>query len=78
MTRTSSLLRFPRRQRAQAQPTPKLWPALAAPVDAMETVLRARAQSALCGLRYRDGSTACDALTLDQARDVLAWYHPAN
>ncbi len=52
------------------------WPMLSAPIDPLETVLRSRAQSALTGLAFRDGSRVCDVPTIDQARDILAWYRP--
>jgi len=64
---------------SEATPAPKRggpWPKLSAPVFPMDTWHRMRAQSALCGLRFRDGSTAAPVLTLEQARDVLAWYRP--
>ena len=66
-------------QRTEA-PKPKTtapWPMLAAPIDPLETVLRSRAQSALTGLTFRDGSRVCDVPSLDQARDILAWYRPS-
>lgn len=54
----------------------KRWEATrAAPMD---NVLRARAQSLLAGMHFRDGSTNPDTLTLAQARDVLAWANPRN
>lgn len=49
------------------------WPALAEPVRVDETQDRMRAQSILCGMKYRDGSTQADTLTIEQARDVLRW-----
>lgn len=55
---------------------PGAWGPLAAPVDPGETTQRMRAQSALCGLRFRDGSTNPDTFTCDQAQDVLRWYRP--
>lgn len=57
---------------------PGAWGPLAEPVDPLESTLRYRAQSLLAGMRYRDGSTNPDTLTLDQARDVLAWHNPAK
>ncbi|MBS0228847.1 MAG: hypothetical protein JSS23_09155 [Proteobacteria bacterium] len=42
-------------------------------VDPLDTATRIRAQSALCGLRYRDGSTNPGTLTLAHAQDVLRW-----
>ncbi len=62
---------------AQWQPPPsRLRPPLSPPVDATETLLRMRAQSALCGLQYADGSRNPGVLSLAQAHDVLAWYAP--
>ena len=58
---------------AKPAPRPGVWQPLAAPVDAMETQARSRAQSLLCGLPYRDGTTNPDTLTLAQAQDVLRW-----
>lgn len=72
----ATLLRFPRRARVQAVTAPKPWPMLAAPIDAMESVLRSRAQSALCGVEFRDGSRVCELPSIEQARDILAWYRP--
>jgi hypothetical protein len=54
---------------------PGAWGPLAAPVDPLETVDRARAQS-LMSPTPKGG--ACPPLTLAQARDVLAWYRPAK
>jgi hypothetical protein len=65
-------------QRAEA-PKPKTdakWPMLSTPIDPLETVLRSRAQSALTGLTFRDGSRVCDVPSIEQARDILAWYRP--
>lgn len=50
-----------------------IWGPLAAPVDPLETVLRIRAQ-ALMTPTPRGG--ACPPLSIEQARDVLAWYRP--
>lgn len=44
-----------------------------APVNPSETDLRMRAQSLLSGMRFKDGSTQAPVLTIEQARDVLAW-----
>lgn len=52
----------------------KQWGALAAPVLPEETQLRMRAQSILSGGEIGQ----CPPLTLDQARDVLAWYQPKH
>lgn len=41
--------------------------------DPIEVVDRSRAQSLLAGSTYRGGSTNPGTLTLEQARDVLAW-----
>lgn len=54
------------------------WGPLAEPVDPLDTWHRMRAQSALTGMAYRDGSRSPDTLTLGQARDVLAWYRPRS
>lgn len=48
----------------------------AAPTDPREVALRMRAQSLLCGLAFRDGSTQAPPLTTEQAHDVLAWAQP--
>lgn len=45
--------------------------------DPMENHVRSRAQSLLCGLRYRDGSTNPGTLTIAQANDVLRWIAAA-
>ena len=66
-------LRMLRPRRAAAAHPPAKWPPLTDPVDPLDTLARMRAQSLLAGLRYRDGTTNPNALTLDQARDVLAW-----
>lgn len=56
------------------RPAPaKRWSALSEPVFPNETAARARAQSLLAGITYRDGSTNPDTLTLSQAQDVLRW-----
>ena len=44
----------------------------------LDTHARMRAQSLLAGMTYRDGSTNPGTLTLEQARDVLAWATPRN
>ncbi len=54
------------------------WTALPEPVLPLDTMARMRAQSLLAGLRYRDGSTNPNALTLDQAHDVLRWATGAH
>lgn len=62
---------------AQEPQSPAKWPSKSPPpVFPHETQLRMRAQSALCGIRFRDGGTLAPVLTLEQARDVLAWYRP--
>jgi hypothetical protein len=83
MSRGLRLIRNPHavrgivRQRELAKPkTLAPWPMLSAPIDPLETVLRYRAQSALTGLPFRDGTTLCDALDIERARDVLAWLRP--
>jgi hypothetical protein len=48
----------------------------AAPTDPRDVALRMRAQSLLCGIAFRDGSTQAPPLSIEQARDVLAWYCP--
>lgn len=61
------------RQESRAMYADKPWPAeLAAPVDPAETQLCMRAQSALSGA---DLGQVHD-LTVNQARDVIAWYDP--
>ena len=62
------------KQRAPAS-KPGTWGTLAPPVDPLETVERARAQS-LMSPTPKGG--ACPPLTLAQARDILAWYRPAK
>jgi hypothetical protein len=49
----------------------------AAPTDPRDVALRMRAQSLLCGLPFRDGSTQAPPLSTQQARDVLAWHDPS-
>lgn len=41
--------------------------------DPLENFTRSRAQSLLCGFRYRDGSTNPGTLLLGQAQDVMRW-----
>ena len=48
------------------------WESLSAPVDPQETQIRIRAQSILSGPELG----VCPTLTIEQARDVLAWYRP--
>lgn len=55
---------------------PGTWGPLSEPVDPIDTLTRSRAQSLLCGMRYRDGGTNPGTLSIDQARDVLAWSQP--
>lgn len=50
----------------------------AAPTDPQDVALRMRAQSLLCGLPFRDGSTQAPPLTSEQAHDVLAWLAPES
>lgn len=58
----------------KSQPArPGTWGRLSSPVDWEETQARSRAQSILCGVQFRDGSSQCPPLTLEQARDVLRW-----
>ncbi|GLQ96434.1 hypothetical protein [Dyella mobilis] len=52
----------------------KQWSELAAPVFPDETQMRMRAQSILSGGEIGQ----CPPLTLDQARDVIAWYQPLS
>lgn len=54
-------------------PKPGKWPQLTDPVNPMDTLARMQAQSLLAGVRFRDGSTNPDVLTLAQAHDVLRW-----
>ena len=50
------------------------WPAdLGKPIDPQETQDRIRAQSILTGSLI---GGVCPTLTIEQARDVLAWYSP--
>lgn len=67
------LLKIVRKPAALPAPRAGKWAALADPVDPLDTHARMRAQSLLSGLRYRDGSTNPDVLTLSQAQDVLRW-----
>lgn len=67
-----ALVRILRRAK-RALPPPKWHGALGEPVDPMHTHLRMRAISLLAGTEYADGTRHPDTLTLDQARDVLAW-----
>jgi hypothetical protein len=63
-----------------AQPSPDSprpfipWGRQAAPVFPDETLLCMRAQSALSGPELGQ----CPPLTVEQARDVLAWYDPKH
>lgn len=50
------------------------WQPLSAPVDPQETLLRSRAQSILSGGEIGQ----CPPLTIEQARDVLAWHRPQH
>ena len=50
------------------------WGELSAPVNPDETMLCMRAQSALSGPQLGQ----VHDLTVDQARDVLAWYDPKH
>lgn len=50
------------------------WGALSAPVNPDETLLCMRAQSALSGPELGQ----VHDLTVEQARDVLAWYRPKH
>ena len=52
---------------------PGTWPRLTRPVDADEIAAQSRAQSLLCGMKYRDGSSQAPPLTYAQAQDVLRW-----
>lgn len=61
---------------ALATPAPAksgTWPRLSSPVDWEETNIRSRAQSYLCGIAFKDGSSQCPPLTLAEAKDVLKW-----
>lgn len=58
-----------------AQPAPHQftpWGPLSSPVDPSDTLLCMRAQSALSGPELGQ----VHDLTIDQARDVLAWFDP--
>lgn len=58
---------------AQPQTIPfTRWGQLSAPVDPADTLICMRAQSALSGPELGQ----CPPLTVEQARDVLAWYAP--
>ena len=60
---------------AQPQSIPfKPWTPLSAPVDPEETLLCMRAQSALSGPELG----VVHDLTVEQARDVIAWYAPKH
>lgn len=76
---TASIRNPPALLRLVKQPPAKrgVWGPLAPPVDPMETVERARAQS-LMSPTPRGGVCTFEDLTLAQARDVLAWYRPQN
>lgn len=53
------------------------WPRrLAKPVFPADTQARMRAQSALTGFDFKDGAVLGPLLSVEQARDVLAWYCP--
>lgn len=85
MSRPLSLIRNPHalaRMARKGAPAPedsdRLKPLWIDPVDALETRERSQAQSLLCGLVYLDRSRNPGPLTLDQARDVLAWATPRN
>lgn len=67
------LLKLVRKPAALPSPTPGKWSRLTDPVDPLDTLARSRAQSLLAGLRFRDGTTNPDTLTLAQAQDVLRW-----
>jgi hypothetical protein len=56
-----------------AQPSTQ-WPHLSAPIFPDETLLCMRAQSALSGPELGQ----VHDLTVEQARDVLAWYRPKH
>jgi len=52
------------------------WPSeLPPPIFPEETLIRQRAQSALTGSLIEG---VCPPLSIDQARDVLAWYEPKH
>jgi len=55
-------------------PKPGTWGQLSAPVEWEELRIRTRAQSLLCGLQFRDGSSQCPPLSLSQAQDVLRYF----
>lgn len=55
---------------------PGTWGPLAEPVDPLDTWTRARAQSLLTGMHFRDGSSSPDTIPIDQARDLVRWSSP--
>lgn len=71
-----ALARMARRGAPPAADSDRLKPEWVDPVNPMDNVERARAQSLLCGLVYLDRSRNPGPLTLDQARDVLRWATP--
>jgi hypothetical protein len=60
---------------AQPQAIPfTRWTPLSAPIDPTETLICMRAQSALSGPELG----VVHDLTVEQARDVIAWYSPKH
>ena len=61
-------------RRAKPALAPPKWPGpLAGPVQPMDTHTRMRAVSVLFGIEFLDGTRHPDAISLDQAHDVLRW-----
>jgi hypothetical protein len=50
------------------------WTPLSAPIDPLDTVLISRAQSILSGPELG----TCPPLTVEQAKDVIAWHRPQH
>lgn len=71
MSATLTLVRTHLARLRLARMTTRRWGATR--TDPLDITHRARAQSLLAGLTYRDGSTNPGPLTLPQAQDVLAW-----
>ena len=74
MSRALAAIRNPHAlRRLLRKPAVVAWPQLSEPVFPADTQVRMRAQSLLAGMRFRDGSTNPDTLTLAQAHDVMRW-----
>lgn len=74
MTVVRRLLRMVPMAAKPLPPAPGVWGRLSTPVDPGETQTCIRAQSILSGPLIG----ACPPLSIDQARDVLAWFNPAT